>query len=85
MKFYKEYGIAQQFTNPYTPRRNGISERNNRTLVESIQYILLTAKLPNSFRVDVVSTACHIQKNSFTSSLNNKIPLTMWCKKSILC
>ena len=31
-KFCADRGIFHQFTNPYTPAQNGISERLNRTL-----------------------------------------------------
>ena len=33
-RFCKERGIPQEFSDPYTPEQNGVSERLNRTLIE---------------------------------------------------
>ena len=39
-KFCASKGIVHQFTNPYTPEQNGVSERLNRTLIESGKSVL---------------------------------------------
>lgn len=39
-------GIMYQFTNLYTPEQDGVSERLNRTLIESPRYMLYHATMP---------------------------------------
>ena len=48
-KFCSDKRIAHQFTNPYTPGQNGVSERLNRTLIESTRSMLIHAKMPLKF------------------------------------
>ena len=33
-KILQKFGVTQRLTAPYTPQQNGLSERDNRTLVE---------------------------------------------------
>ena len=46
--FCKDDGIHQQFTIPYTPQQNGVSERKNRTLVEAARAMLLRRGSPRT-------------------------------------
>lgn len=48
--FLRAFGILHQKTNPYTPEQNGMSERNNRTVVEKARCLLFDAKLKKEFR-----------------------------------
>lgn len=73
-----ESGIQRQFTNPYNPTQNGISERKNRTLVESARSMLKAANLPNSFWAEAISTACYLRNISHTKALNNITPYQLW-------
>jgi hypothetical protein len=45
--FCKENDIVKQITIPYTLEQNGVTERKNRTLVESVQCMLQHMKLDN--------------------------------------
>ena len=45
-KFCEEYGIIHQSSTPYTPQENGLAERKNRTLVDMVNAMILSAKLP---------------------------------------
>ena len=47
--FYEEHGIIHQRTSPYTPQQNGLAERKNRTLVDMVNLMLLSSKLPLTF------------------------------------
>lgn len=38
--FLKKEGIIHQRSNPYTPEQNGLSERNNRSIVEKASFLL---------------------------------------------
>ncbi|MCO5559949.1 hypothetical protein L7F22_013553 [Adiantum nelumboides] len=48
-QFCRDEGIQQQFTIPYTPQQNGVSERKNRTLVQAARAMILTAGLSKSY------------------------------------
>lgn len=47
--YCKSEGIQQQYTVPYSPKQNGVSERKNRSLVQSARAMLLTAGLPKPY------------------------------------
>lgn len=77
-KFCKESGIKRQFTVPYSPEQNGMSERMNRTLVERAKCMLIDACLPKKFWAEAVSTAAYVINHSPTKSINYKTPEEMW-------
>ena len=76
--YCNEVGIAHQFTNPYTPEQNGVSERYNRTIMEAARSMLLHSHLPLSFWAEAVSTANYLRNRSPTSSLSGKTPYECW-------
>jgi hypothetical protein len=80
--FCKDEGIQQQFTVPYTPQQNGVSERKNRTLVEAARAMLLTAGLPKSYWEEAVATACYVQNRVPHASDPNATPHFHWFGKS---
>ena len=47
----KRCGIVSQFTPPYTPQHNGVSERRNRTLQDMVRSMMNLTTLPTSFWV----------------------------------
>jgi len=44
-----ELGIIHQFTNPYTPQQNGVVERANRTIMDSVRVMLKESGLSACF------------------------------------
>ena len=44
--FERDYGVQFEYTTPYTPEQNGVSERLNRVLVTMARAMLLDARLP---------------------------------------
>ncbi|MCO5560071.1 hypothetical protein L7F22_013677 [Adiantum nelumboides] len=60
-KFCKDAGIQQQYTTPYTPQHNGVSERKNCTLVSAARAMLLTAGLSKPYWEEAVATAGYLQ------------------------
>ncbi|MCO5613209.1 hypothetical protein L7F22_067485 [Adiantum nelumboides] len=60
-KFCKDAGIQQQYTTPYTPQQNGVSERKNHTLVSAARAMLLTAGLSKPYWEEAVATAGYLQ------------------------
>ena len=48
-QFCKENGIKRQLTAAYTPQRNGVVERKNRTIMNMVRCMLSEKKIPKSF------------------------------------
>ena len=80
-KFCADKGIVHQFTNPYTPEQNGVSERLNRTLIESQRSMLYHAKIPLRFWAESMSTAVYLHNRSPTSALKDKTLFESWFGK----
>ena len=76
-----EKGIVHQFTNPYCPEQNGISERLNRTIMESARSMIHHAKLPLHFWAEAVNTAVYLHNRSPTATLKDKTPFECWFDK----
>ena len=51
INFCKANGIQMEYTVPYTPQQNGVSERMNKTLTEKAAAMLFVAKFQIIFRV----------------------------------
>ena len=81
-KEFKEYltkpGIQHELTVPKTPQQNGVAERMNRTLVESIRSMLADLKLPKCFWAEVLSTATYLHNRCPTNAVEGKTPYEAW-------
>jgi transposase InsO family protein len=51
-------GIKRQFSQPYTPQHNGVTERKNRTLLDIVRCFLLDEDLPGRLWAEAVRAAC---------------------------
>ena len=80
-QFCADREILHQFTNPYTPQQNGISERLNRTLIESAKSMLYHVKMPLNFWAKAVNTAVYLHNRSPTNALKDKTPFECWFGK----
>ena len=74
-QFYKERGIKRHKTTPYTPQKNGVAKRMNRTLMEKARSMLSGASLEQQFWAEVVATTCYLVNRSPTSFLVGKTPM----------
>ncbi|CAF4944212.1 unnamed protein product [Pieris macdunnoughi] len=74
----KNEGIIHQRSNPYTPEQNGVSELNNRTVVEKARCLLFDAKLGKEFWAEATHTAVYLQNRTVLPSLNDKTPYEVW-------
>ena len=81
VNYCTEKGIARQFTNPYCPEQNGVSERLNRTIMEGARSMLYHSKLPLKFWAEAANVAVYLRNRSPTSSLNGKTPYEFWFNK----
>ncbi len=73
-------GTRHERTVPKTPEQNGVAERMNRTLVETVS-MLVDAKLSHIFWAEAPSTAVYLRNLSSTRVLEDMTPFEAWMKK----
>nr|GFB27840.1 ribonuclease H-like domain-containing protein [Tanacetum cinerariifolium]GFB45958.1 ribonuclease H-like domain-containing protein [Tanacetum cinerariifolium] len=71
-KQHKASWIKREFSNARTPQQNGVAERRNRILIEVARTMLADAKLPVTFWVEAVNTACYVQNRVLVNKSQNK-------------
>nr|GEY34266.1 ribonuclease H-like domain-containing protein [Tanacetum cinerariifolium] len=67
-------GIKREFSIARTPQQNGVAERKTRTLIEVARTMLVDSKLPTTFWVEVVDTACYVLNRALVIKPHNKTP-----------
>lgn len=68
-----------EWTVPYTPEQNGVSERMNRTLVESARSMLEDSQVSKRFWGQAVQTAAYLVNRSPSSALDSNVtPFELW-------
>lgn len=81
-EYLKTQGIKHELSVPFCPPQNGVSERYNRTLMESARCMLSHAGLPHMFWAEAVSSANYISNRVPTTALKeNKTPFEMLYKR----
>jgi transposase InsO family protein len=58
-EYLEEEGIKHEFYSPYTPQKNGVVERKNKTLIDMTRTMLGEYKTPEWFWLEAINTACH--------------------------
>ncbi|GJR49305.1 uncharacterized mitochondrial protein-like protein [Tanacetum coccineum] len=71
-------GIKREFSVASTPQQNGVVERKNRTLIEAARTMLADSKLPTTFWVEAVNTACYVQNRVLVIKPYNKTPYELF-------
>ncbi|GJX01412.1 putative ribonuclease H-like domain-containing protein [Tanacetum coccineum] len=70
----KPPGIKREFSVARTPQQNGVAERRNKTLIEAARTMFVDSKLPTTFWVEAVSTACYVLNRVLVIKLHTKTP-----------
>ena len=77
--YLKEKGIRHELTVPHSPQQNGVSERMNRTLVESARSMIAHAGLSNIFWAEAISAAAYVRNRLPTTALKEgETPYERW-------
>ncbi len=76
--FLKERGITHEPTIPYSPQQNGIAERANRTLMETVRCLLHQGGVPLRFWAEALSVATYLKNCSPTSCFGGETPHERW-------
>nr|GEX67918.1 putative reverse transcriptase, RNA-dependent DNA polymerase [Tanacetum cinerariifolium]GEY36301.1 putative reverse transcriptase, RNA-dependent DNA polymerase [Tanacetum cinerariifolium] len=71
-RFYKDKGIKRECSVAKTPQQNGVAERRNRILIEVARTMLAESKLPTTFWVEAVNTACYVLNRALMTNPHNK-------------
>ncbi|GKD94794.1 putative ribonuclease H-like domain-containing protein [Tanacetum coccineum] len=65
-------GIKRDFSMAKTPRKNGVAERKNRTLIEAARTMLADSLLHIPFWAEAVNTACYVLNRVSVTKPQNK-------------
>ncbi|KAK9067917.1 hypothetical protein SSX86_012028 [Deinandra increscens subsp. villosa] len=76
--YCKTHGISRHLTVPGNPQQNGLVERMNRTLLNKIRCMLISAGMPKSFWAEALQTATYLVNRSPSSAIEMKTPLEVW-------
>jgi hypothetical protein len=80
--YYLYHGICREKIVPRTPQENGMSERMNKTIIESVRSMILHVGMPLQFWADVVDIFVYLINRGPSISLDGVIPEKAWkCKK----
>nr|GEW46736.1 hypothetical protein [Tanacetum cinerariifolium] len=71
-------GIKREFSVARSPQQNGVAERKNKTLIEAARTMLADSKLPTTFCVEEVNTACYVQNRVLVIKPHNKTPYELF-------
>ena len=77
---FKEKGITHQTSNSFTPQQNGVSERWNRTLVESMRSSMYHSGVAQFFWAEAMITATYTL-NRTINRVRDQTPWTLWTGK----
>nr|GEU96855.1 retrovirus-related Pol polyprotein from transposon TNT 1-94 [Tanacetum cinerariifolium] len=83
-EYYENVGIFHQKSVPRTLQQNDIVKRQNRTLVEAAQTMLIFSKALMFLWAEVVSTACYTQNRSLIHTRHNKTPYELVHAKKLV-
>lgn len=74
----EQVGIVQQFTAPYSPQQNGVSEKKNISIMEMGKCMMQEKMLPKKFWVEATNTAVFLLNRLPTKALERSTPFEVW-------
>ena len=77
----REAGIKRETTTVYTPEKNGIAERKNRTIVEAACAMLCDQGLPKFLWGEATNTIVYVKNGCPHSALDSKTPEVVFSSK----
>jgi transposase InsO family protein len=77
--YCKFYGIEHQFTTPYSPNQNGVSERLNLTIMNPVRAMFISSGLNKNLWEEAVANVVYTRNRSPTSALDsNTTPFELY-------
>ncbi|MBW0483316.1 hypothetical protein O181_023031 [Austropuccinia psidii MF-1] len=80
-EFIDKEEIRMEFTAPYSPQQNSVSERENRSTLEKAQSLLFNCKLPASFWGEAIVTSVFLKNITPSLPAHTKTPFEIWYGK----
>ena len=77
-QYLAQNGIKSQFTTPHSPQQNGVAERFNRTIIDTMRVLIKQSNLPDTFWGEAVMTAIYLRNRSPTAAVANMVPEHAW-------
>ena len=71
INYCEENGLIHQRSAPYTPQQNDLAERKNRTLVDMLNAMILSARLPFNLWGEALLTACHVHNRVLSKKIQS--------------
>ena len=78
LAYLHKEGIVKETTTPHTPQSNGVSERTNRTIMETAKAMMFAAGAPKEYWAEAVSTAVYLRNIAPTCSISEGSPYEAW-------
>ena len=79
----KETGIKRELTTPYNPRRNGVAERKNITIMEAMKTMIQDQDLPMHLWPEAGRTYVYVQNRLSHIALGFKTPEEMYTRNKL--
>ena len=79
--YLRKEGVCHELTVPKTLQQNGVAERMNRTLVETVHSVLSGAKLPKKFWAEALNTAVYLRNRSPSRAVQEVTPIEALIKQ----
>jgi transposase InsO family protein len=79
-KFLEDNGIVAQYTLPNEPQQNGMAERRNHTLIDTVLSMLSNSTLSLSLWMEALKTVAH-KINHVPSKSVSKTPCELWISR----
>jgi transposase InsO family protein len=77
-QFLTGQNIRQELTVPYCPEQNGVTEYENRTLVEAARSMFHHRNIPLYFWAEAIQTAVYILNRTYTRLRPKSTPYEGW-------
>ena len=81
--FLAEHGIHHEMPPSYSPQANGVAERINRTIVESLISLLNQAQAPKALWAEALLAFVFVKNRSPHAALAGGVPLAVWRGKPV--
>jgi transposase InsO family protein len=73
--YLKQKGIVHQYTPPYSPESNGVDERHNQTIGESLRAMLESAPTyDRRLWAEAISTSVYLKHRQFHTAVKDQTP-----------
>ena len=82
VEFLQSSGLKAQYIMPGTPKKNGVAEHRNRTLMDMVRSMISRTKLPQSLWGEALQTAMYIL-NRVPSKFVPKTPFELWTNRKL--